>query len=280
MNQQIKKITVFLALFAAALVFFGILLLLLQNRSMNPIPPPSEGLLSSVDPIEEWISLDSRALTYQSLLVSTNLPLRNPTDADIQAVESYRRLHKLGPSLVPELIEKMRSEMEPDRLARLATLLGHFGRISLTSRTSSRDWKALTQAFLAEWDQGMYAFPETELEKFAHLLEGDLVKDMAPFEPINRYGIFALPWLISLIHEINSPRAMRLFCGKVDTSWLHEYDAIHQHALLSRDQKVFAIKKWWADEHHKYNQLHPLYDKIDAAVKALPEYPEERAPEN
>jgi hypothetical protein len=45
-------------------------------------------------------------------------------------------------------------------------------------------------------------------------------------------------------------------------------------------EKIAAIRNWWAENHPNFSQRHPLYEKIDAAVKALPEYPEERAPEN
>jgi hypothetical protein len=228
-----------------------------------------------------WTSvLDKLKIRQQDWLTTVGEP--------VEAAAATKELLDVGENLIPVLIEQLRQEEDPEKLYRLSWLFYQVSRIDLRGRIIGdlrevlRQLPRIRSQFLEEWDSGLYDRAELSLAQLGGLLEGSPEGwiNWGRFEEIGYYGIYALPFLIDRIGQSNSTYAFGLFLGRARAPGYQTYFKEYPTRHVAHQEKIAAIRNWWAENHQNYIQLHPLYEKIDAAVQALPEYPEERAPEN
>jgi hypothetical protein len=209
-----------------------------------------------------------------------------------KAAENARQIYDQGPNLIPFVVASLRQETDPELLRMLHVWLRTTAGIELFSRQDKppsevyREWDqrdrhlpSLRDNFIAEWDRGDYDAPERRL---ANLLEKYRSVEPAQVHrrelwPGKYYGVFGIPVLIEEIGEHNSFYAYATFLWSIGERTVPVLDV---DQVSSLETKVAVIQEWWSGNHQKFTRLPALYQKIDAAVKALPDYPEERVTEN
>jgi hypothetical protein len=208
----------------------------------------------------------------------------NPSPGTLKAAENAKRIHEAGPNLTLFVVNALRHENDSERLFLLYDWLRVVSGIDLYYRQSKplpelhrgsqrKELPDLRDAFIAEWDWGDYHAPDEQiklvLEKHRFSAPGEFGRyDLLP---AMYYGVFAFPALVSEIAEHNSSYAYATFL------WLTKEGTATpflqgEKPDASKEAKIREIKEWWSRHHHKFNKLHPLYERIDGMVKALPEH--------
>jgi len=274
------------------IILFGILVLLIlfpiikrMSKNQEPQSTRNEKALS----IEQWIAeVKKHNVEYQLLLetnynTSTADPIKHPR----QAAEV---LWNIGANLTPHIVENLRTNADPSSAKLFDMLLSKFARIALRWRPSpvhGGNFKqgefevsrhTIVSNFLTEWDSGLYNHPEIELEKLRHLLTGPVSSQRImpdKFRPISYFGIYSLPFLIREMRTNASSEVFALTISKANHPAASLYWGKHWQQFTTHAEKIQEVRNWWSAEHTKFNELHPLYEKIDAAVKALPDLPME-----
>jgi hypothetical protein len=209
-----------------------------------------------------------------------------------KAAENARQIHDQGPNLTPFVVASLRQETDPKLLRILYFWLRTTAGIDLYYRQGKppaelyggldrfgSELPSLRDNFIMEWDRGDYDAPERRL---ANLLEK--YRSVEPAQVHRRelwagkyYGVFGIPVLIEEIGEHNSFYAYATFLWSIGERTV---PALDLDQVSSLETRVAAIQDWWSGNHQKFTRLPALYKKIDAAVKALPEYAQEQAPQN
>ena len=271
-----------------------IILLLLAIKQYSSFPGkiatgPSQSTHTDQLLCENWLNtvINSR-LELQLALETNSYP---GISSEIQKPRLLAaKLYSRGANIVPVIVDRLRKEKDDKRSQLLELLLGRFARIHLGFRPNPIDggplkWddyeslrSVVISEFLKEWDSGVYVNPEAEIFKRLPLLpkvsNGERI--MAPdVRPVSNYGIFGLPFLFNQLRTNNNPVIFAIILSKIDHPVAYRYWGTYLDEFPTHDEKITVVLGWWSENHQKFNELHPLYEKIDAAVKALPKFEEE-----
>jgi hypothetical protein len=275
----------------------GLLLLLTMwpNSSKEPtrVPEKSEGLQSAESYYEDWIHATANLDGFFQLWTVTSASSEAP-ESIREMADINRMIETVGPNMTLVIVEQLRRETDSGRLRRALALLNIVSRVDLYSQSHSKEVSShispeleaqLRDTFVQAWDTGFYDSIETGILEHAVLLEGPIDNptgriSFVPFYPITQHGVFCLPMVLTKLGQTNSVKALAVFLSAARVPSYSTYSGEYLSRSVTHESKIDVVRNWWAENHHKYDQLHPLYEKIDAAVKALPEYPEEQAPEN
>jgi hypothetical protein len=216
----------------------------------------------------------------------------NPPPEYQKAAENARKIRDQGANLVPFVVASLRHETDPELLQNLYYWLITTAVIDLYFR-QDRPYDELLRRpdfpsalpslrdnFIAEWDRGDFDAPEKRLKPVLESyrsVDPALVRERELW-PGMYYGFFGLPVLIEEIAQFDSFYAYSTFlCLTMQMTLL---SSEMKEASSPQETKVRNIQHWWSENHQKFTRLPALYNKIDGAVKAFPENPEERATEN
>ena len=261
-----------------ALVFFAVWQVANRTKGTN-----EDGEKKNRDPIlvQEWLDANKAAGQYDKdcLSMDTNYTVGAKRHAAAITIKLLER----GANLTPAVVEALRIENDPTNLTNLVFALDRATSITLPYRYPSFSeamsmLPSVRDEFLKDWDAGNVLRPEEKQDEFARLVfraapEGRIIPE--EFKSILAHGIYALPLTISFLGKTNSPYAMAVFINLALLLEDFEYWIYHRKMYTTHQEKLAKARNWWESKHTKFNELHPLYEKIDAAVKALPKFEEE-----
>jgi hypothetical protein len=241
---------------------------------------------ASEHPIDVWINLTAetraarareRSLHPRRIDIPGVIPF--PVEISVDAlpqeqgrVDATLRIFEAGPNLLPEIIERMRRESDPERLRLYDWLLYQVGRIPLYARSAWQSGASEMAAaqFLEEWDSGAFDNPEPHLSQLNHLFDDPLFEGSGS---LAYYGIFGIPYYIDMLAKTNSrPVFSMVLVPTHEHVWLslpNEFSEFRKKKSFTHEEMIDYVGKWWAGYHHRYNRLQPLYEKIDDAVGRL-----------
>lgn len=168
-----------------------------------------------------------------------------------------------GPNMVPVLVEGFRKARNRKEIYCYRTLFtvtgGMILRLSGNTGVLVPGYEGSRDSFLMEWDSGLFMEPEREFNHPAAL-----------YKDYRHFGVFSLPYLLKQF-PTKEKDTLLLFLEFARDKELHRKIKDSNENLPGPDKQIEIIRDWWAGNRHKFNELHPLYERIDAAIKALPD---------
>ncbi|RPJ60235.1 MAG: hypothetical protein EHM23_11090 [Acidobacteria bacterium] len=191
--------------------------------------------------------------------------------------DAFLELKQFGPNMVPFLVNELRREEDRDRLTRLVLLLMYgFGLDMIATKPgvlmSYYDLAPESrQLFLREWDAGRFLEPQEFLKDVRRGSNEDAVVtrvDPRNLVGVGKFGPFALPFIAETLKKHNSAELFAAYLWTTGQIEIYsEYLNNPQSLCPTRQEKLRHLKEWTKANGRKIDKLHPLHEKLKAALE-------------